>query len=719
MYIGHKSEDGRTQPLLAHLENVAQLCGAYAQAFGAGELGRLIGLCHDLGKYSPEFQKRLLANGPKVDHSTAGGLELVARCGAVGAYCAFGHHGGLPDGGSANEEGTFYKRLKRRAGVDIPDYSAFQDELKLYSPAPPSFRPLGETGFSVAMLIRMLFSCLVDADFLDTENFMSDGRIQRGGYEGIPALCDKLDEYLRPWFTPTTPINRKRTEILIRCIEAAKGERGLYSLTVPTGGGKTRSSLAFALHHAKEYGLTRVIYVIPYTSIIEQNAAEFAEILGPENVLEHHAGVDYGNYDGAEDGGTDETKARHYLSAENWDAPVVVTTNVQFFESLFAAKTSKCRKLHNIANSVIIFDEAQMLPLPYLHACVRAIAELVQNYGCTAVLCSATQPALDRFFPPEVPCREICTHFTELYDFFRRTTLERLGTLTDAELAGRLGAQEQVLCIVSTRKQAQNLYQLIQCPGSYHLSTLMYPEHRKRILGEIRERLKKKQPCRVVATSLIEAGVDVDFPTVYRARAGLDSIIQAAGRCNREGKRPAGESAVYVFEPDSAYTLPLAQRQPAEVFELTAEHHREDLDAPEAIQTFFQNLYNIRGDALDTKKIVPRFERGAQTGSFPFRTVGQEFRLIESNTCTILIPETSAGADCAARLRAGERTRGLLRDAGRYSVNVYERHYKELCDLGIVEPLDSELAVLADLDSYSALTGLALTPVCGKGIFAE
>ncbi len=718
MYVGHTTEDGRRQPLSQHLHKVAALCRRFAEPFGAGDVAHAIGLCHDLGKYSEKAQKRLLQNGPPVDHSTAGGLEAHRLCGFFGSYCVFGHHGGLPDGGSPGDKWdnpSWFGRQKRRVGQGIEDYTAFRPEIALQQPQFPAFRPLGDAGFSCAMLVRMLFSCLVDADFLDTEEFMSDGKVERGGYETIDVLHEKLLHYIQPFFHPTSELNRKRSEILQSCIEKANGPKGLYSLTVPTGGGKTISSLAFALGHARKHGMRRVIYVIPYTSIIEQNAAVFADILGAGNVLEHHSGYEYDN---ATD---DQQQKKLYLSTENWDAPVVVTTNVQFFESLFSSKTSKCRKLHNIAGSVVIFDEAQMLPTRYLTACVRGIAELVHNYGCTAVLCSATQPALDGLFPPEIQREEICPDPPALYRFFCRTTVQNLGALTDEALAAQLNALPQALCIVSTRKQAQRLYQMLEAEGSFHLSTMMYPEHRKRVLAEIRARLSRGLPCRVVSTSLIEAGVDVDFPVVYRAKAGLDSIVQAAGRCNREGKHPAGQSFVYVFEPESGYTLPVLMRQPAAVFELAAAKHSEDITSLEAIHTYFERLYDIKGAGLDEKRIVARLEAGyREERSFPFKTIGEEFRLIESNTHAILIPDGPEAAALAERLRQGERGHRLLRQAGRYSVQVYDHHYQELVELGLVAQLDDGvLSILSVMSSYSDQTGLNLSPQGGKAIFID
>lgn len=556
----------------------------------------------------------------------------------------------------------------------------------------------------------MLFSCLVDADFIDTESFMLGGDFQRGSFDSIPHLRKKLTLFLESLNNPSSLINVKRNKILQNCIDKANEPKGLYSLTVPTGGGKTISSLAFALTHAEKHSMSRIIYVIPFTNIIEQNAKVFADILGRNNVLEHHSGFEYDNED-------DEDK-KLYLSSENWDAPIIVTTNVQFFESLFASRTSKCRKNHNIANSVIIFDEAQMLPTPYLLACTRAIAELVHNYSCTAILCSATQPSLDPFFPTEVKRTEIIQDPIELYTFFKRVNIKLIGFMADDMLIEYITKLKQVLCIVNTRKQAQNLYQLLNKDGSFHLSTLMYPEHRKSVLEQIKTLLKNGQPCRVIATSLIEAGVDIDFPVVFRANAGLDSIIQAAGRCNREGRQRLEESNTYVFEPDESYKSSMSWRQAAEATDIIAKNYPNDIGNLDAIHDYFKELYSIKGEMLDREAIVSRLENGYQNGgSFPFRTIAQEFKLIDSKSHAILIPDTPESIEYAKRLRKGERNRNLMRSVGRYCINVFDNHYRELKELGIIECLDSEISILADNSSYSEETGLTMTPEGGKEIF--
>ena len=540
-YYAHIREDAigsrEYQTVAQHLTGTAELCRGFAAAFGAEADGDLVGLTHDIGKCTEDFQNRLLNGGPVVDHATAGAMACARRGNPYASACVAGHHGGLPDFGNMRtarkDDGTFYGRLLK--GRDEQYLERCGDSgVKLPPPMASAAQKLAP--LQASFWTRMLYSCLMDADFLDTEQFMN-GERGRGGYDDIPTLLARLQAYIEPWQQPKTALNRLRCEILDTCIEAGSKPKGIYTLTVPTGGGKTVASLAFALRHAVEHGMQRVIYVIPYTSIIDQNAQVFRNILGSGNVLEHHSGVQFDLSDGAPT--EDVQKA---LATENWDMPVVVTTAVQSFESLYADRSSQCRKLHNLANSVIIFDEAQMLPLPHLRPCVAAMASLAEQFHSAVVLCTATQPSLDdllRTYAPSCPVTELCPQTAALYDRFRRVTFRQAGTLTDEALAEQLSEQRQVLCIVNSRKAAQSVYALLPHEGGYHLSTLMIPAQRQALLGEIRERLRRDEPCRVVSTSLIEAGVDVDFPAVYRELAGLDSVMQAAGRCNRKGKRPA------------------------------------------------------------------------------------------------------------------------------------------------------------------------------------
>lgn len=714
MFLAHRTEDGREQPLIDHLRGTAAYAEQFAQPFGAGELARALGLAHDIGKYSSAFQKRIRGDSLTTDHATAGAQQIASLCGAPAAYCIAGHHSGLPDGGARTDaagQPTLCGRLKKT----LPPYDAFAAEVTL---SPARFQAphiLGQGGFTVSFWTRMLFSCLVDADFLDTEAFMQEKAPPRGREMKIDELLTRLERFINPWWDAKTPLNRTRCDILRACLDAGAQSPGLFTLTVPTGGGKTVASLAFALRHAKAHGKNRIVYVIPFTSIVEQTADKFREILGSENVLEHHSGVDFDDQDDE----TDRELRRKKLATENWDMPVIVTTAVQFFESLFANKPSRCRKLHNLADSVIIFDEAQTIPLPYLQPCVRAISELAVNYGASCVLCTATQPALGPLFQavsPDLTFREIAPPIDP--EVFRRVTYSHLGRLSDEELAERLSSHAQALCIVGTRKQAQAVYDLLDTEGSFHLSTLMTPSHRRAVLEEIRARLRDGRPCRVVSTSLIEAGVDVDFPIVYRAEAGLDSEIQAAGRCNREGRRAAEQSMVYLFQPDSAYTahLPHSLKRPLEVARQTA-RDGSALDAPETIERYFTVLYQYEGAALDQKNIVSRLEAGAQDLSFPFRSVAEQFHIIDSDTRSVLIPRTKEAVVLAERLHAGERNRSLLRKAGQESVNIYTNHFEALNARGALDILDEGVAILTDLSLYSEQTGLALLTDSGVGIF--
>lgn len=435
-------------------------------------------------------------------------------------------------------------------------------------------------------------------------------------------------------------------------------------------------------------------------------------------MLEHHHNVDYDTR------GDDEPDA-HALATENWDAPVVVTTNVQFFESLFSNRTSRCRKLHNIANSVLIFDEAQMLPVDLLLPCVHAIEELVRNHRCTAVLCSATQPALRRYFDASVEMREICSDPAGLYHALRRVRFCRLGRLDDAALLERLNGHRQALCVVNTKVQAQALYEGLAGEGNFHLSTFMTPTHRRRRLEEIRQRLNDGLPCRVISTSLVEAGVDLDFPCVYREEAGLDSMIQAAGRCNREGKLPPDDAKVYLFRADEQYKtkrprsldLPIAITKLVMGGDDDAPGSIVDIDSPEAIYDYFNRFFYLRGDSLDEKGIVKALNLGFVSGlNIPFAKVAKDFRVIDAPTRTVLIPEDDEASKLIAALRTPARSADLLRKAGLHAVSVYPGQYELLRGAGALELLDDELSALRDPSGYSDEVGLRI-PKGGIGIY--
>lgn len=625
-----------------------------------------------------------------------------------------GHHSGLPDLGSTNDpEGTptFTGRIKKWGTPTIPP-------LDPGYPIPPvrlPQRPVTKPSLSESFRTRMLYSCLVDADYLDTERFMK-GDMPRGTGDSLETLLTRLQAKLNEWDNPTSALNKLRQQILQACVSAAANPKGIYTLTVPTGGGKTTSSLAFALHHAVEHGMKRVIYVVPYTSIIEQNADVFRGILGDENVLEHHSGVQFEN---DEENGNPDPKA---LAAENWDSPLVITTAVQFFESMYANRSSQCRKLHNLANSVIIFDEAQMLPLCHLMPCVAAIGALIEQFGATAVLCTATQPVLDDLiqqFAPSHAVSEICPEIPFYFDKFRRVTFRQVGVLEDDALAELLCAHEQVLCIINSRKAAQSIFSKLPEEGSFHLSTLMVPAHRRTVLEEIRRRLNDGLPCRVVSTSLVEAGVDIDFPTVYRELAGLDSILQAAGRCNREGKRAAENSIVTIFRRTEKAPPLFGQAIGATNIALD---NNADPASPQTMENYFRELRTLNGSAIDKIGVIDAFERGRGGSLYPFRTIAENFRMIDNDTRTVYIPWKD-GSELIERLCDGACSKKLYRQLGQYAVQVYDAHFQALYDAGALQTadetngLDDRSAILCDLSLYDEKTGLSLKADSGQAFF--
>lgn len=741
-FVSHISEDGRVEEVMDHLREVAEMAAEFARPFGADKWAYLAGMAHDIGKYSAEFQNRILHEGRKVDHSTAGSYELYRQAGLSPlSFCVAGHHGGLPDGGSLVElDGpTLVGRFRKTENGELPDYSAYTREIELPKAESVVFDNMTRfDAFSLAFLTRMVFSCLVDADFLCTERFMQGSPREGLSTDSIEVLNERLEIKIQSFYPPRNDLNETRCAILDACAEAASGAPGVFSLTVPTGGGKTYASLSFALRHALASGrdMKRIIYAVPYTSIIEQNAEVFREVLGECNVLEHHGNFDFDSQ--GEDGGLLR------LAAENWDVPVVVTTNVQLFESLYASKTSRCRKLHNIANSVIVLDEAQMLPTKQLLPCVRALSELVHRYGCTVVLCTATQPSLGELFALYgCPTREIVPDPQALYERLRRTEYRFIGKIEDEALADRLASRRQALCVVNSRKQAKLLYDSLQRAtegneGVFHLSTLMHPVHRERVLAEIRLRLDEGKTCRVIATSLIEAGVDVDFPVVYRALAGIDSMVQCAGRCNREGKRLASESIVYLFEPGTSYNIPNDTGQKRAIarsvmYEVgvggqAAEEAEEgvacDIGSLGAISSYFDQLHELRRDRLDAEEVLrdfteadqAEFHKGKRIPLIPFKDAADRFRMIEDGSHSVIVPDPAIRQDLHD-LRAGVASRGSMRRVARYSVGLYDNDLKVLRGVGAVELLGGDTYELVDSSLYCEDTGLNASDAGGKGLF--
>lgn len=739
-YIAHKDESGREQTVKEHLNNVAQLSSAFSDVFGEAEMGQLIGLYHDIGKYSHDFQRYIRLPEEKqirgsVDHSTAGtqyvlqqpGKSLDANLEKMAAgFAIAGHHGGIPDQGTKidNDGKKLVVRLKRQISSDFKEgmksdalpVLTFPDTTINIHYLSDLFRKnasVSDREFSFMAYVRMLYSCLVDADYLDTESFMKDGQVNRGRFEPLSKLRDRVDAYIEPFFSPKNSLAVKRTEILKECIAAGdSAEHSLYQLTVPTGGGKTISSLAFAMHYAMavQPKRQRIIYVIPYTSIIEQTADVFRRIVGENQVIEHHHQVSWDD--------VNEEDSPKRLATENWDAPLIVTTNVQFFESLFSNRSSKCRKLHNIANSIIIFDEAQMIPIGFLKACMEIIRELTDRYHCTAVFCTATQPSLGEFFPEDRKPVEIVSHQEENYLTFRRCKISMMQETWDmSKLIDELGKQEQCLCIVNRKKTANQLYDRLPSEGRYYLTTNLYPNHRREVLKKIRQRLKEGKRCRVISTSLVEAGVDFSFPMVYREMAGLDNIIQSAGRCNREHERHPEDSRTVVFRLEEESKLPAYITQQACEAAIVAAKYGNDIDLPDAIHEYFQGIHQIKN--LDTAGIFGLLENGHE----PFIEVADRFKLIKDDTISVFIPqawdteEVDMLRDLSERIRNGYASRQDMRKAGSYTVSIYPDKYKSLLDAGKLVQVADDYAVLIDLSVYDKEKGLLPGFVEGMGIF--
>jgi CRISPR-associated endonuclease/helicase Cas3 len=680
------------EPQHGHLNKVAYHTAKFAAEMfpehsevskSANQWGYLTGLWHDLGKYAPEWQTYLASKADPhtaeitgtVDHSSAGAQHATSNhiLSHLLAYPIAGHHSGLLDA-----ESNHACQKIRLTKADLADWSKAPQEILSHSlPALPAFL-LQRDAFSLGFYSRMIFSCLVDADFLATESFMNPS--QTTVRNQIPSDClhkiaALVSQYIDSFGEPAAhdTVNLQRHKVVQDCRAKASDAPGLFTLTVPTGGGKTLSSLLFALLHAIQHGHKRIIFVVPFTSIIEQNAQVIRDILAPLQtdgytpLIEHHSAL-------APDKETEQSR----LAAENWDAPVIITTAVQFYESLYAAKTSRSRKLHNIANSVVILDEAQTLPVDFLHPCLRVLRELTAHYHTTAVLCTATQPAIHHH-PQDFPigledCREIIRDTASLFAALKRVELSTLGKLPDADLACRLRGHPQALCIVNRRKHAREIFRLLgSSEENFHLSALMCPEHRSEILATVRARLITGKPVRLVSTQLIEAGVDVDFPVVYRSLAGLDSIAQAAGRCNRNGKIPIGHTHVFTPEDQKGEAY---FRETAQIASQLIGLH-SDLLGEKAIHHYFDLYYYQQQRRWDSKNILGRENFDLrQDASFPFHfqfaTVARDFQLIDDWQVPVIIPFDENARELIAQLRnpAIPLNRKLLRGLQRYTVQI-------------------------------------------------
>ena len=677
------------QLLEAHMESSARLARDCAKAFNSDDWVDLLARLHDAGKARQSFQTYLRkSNGladPDYDtsdrtHSGVGAVWAVqalmrGNIGRVLAYCIAGHHAGLPDwiGGDTPHGALAYRLEQEHDVVTEPPVAAWiaahQAEW-LNSRLSAPWRMKCDVS-DVSFWTRMLYSCLVDADFLDTEAFMDCGHA--AARQQYPALSELTERFFRQLDAmqrqaADTPVNRIRAEIRTACEAAADLAPGLFSLTVPTGGGKTLSGTAFALRHALVHGRRRIIYVIPYTSIIEQTADVLRGFLGADNVVEHHSNLD-----------PESETQQARLAAENWDAPIIVTTSVQFFESLYACRSSRCRKLHNIAESVVLLDEVQLLPPPLLLPCIEAMCQLATHYGVSLVLSTATQPAL----PGLEKLREIIPPGMKLYDRLRRTEIIIPGDLSAnrswEELAAELAELPQVLCVVNTRRDCRELYERMP-EGTIHLSASMCGEHRSRVVAGIKRRLASGANIRVISTQLVEAGVDIDFPVVYRAFSGHASIAQAAGRCNREGKA-AQPGRVVVFMPPTPAPLGSLRKQEDAMRELLAA--KVNVEAPDSFPLYFHLLYEKQNDLGSAFK--GWLTDNARDFQFQFREAAQAFRMIDDQASAAVFIRYGGNEALIRSLLAAGPKRDIMRRLQRYTVNVPRRVLRSLLEKGFIE----------------------------------
>ena len=670
----------------------------FANRFDSGDWAALAGSWHDLGKVADQFQAKLRGEKNAFAHSPVG-AAYAARFGELGLLLAEvigGHHGGLRDFVSFSQDLQPLLRTPDSL-ITFAKRTGLLVERPALPPLPSFVRP--NDGCSVEFWTRMLFSTLVDADYLNTERFFEPAKAEaREAKAALGEMKTRLDKHLldKTGNAPATPMNSLRARVLTDCRQAAAREPGIFSLTVPTGGGKTLSSMAFALDHALNHGLDRVIVVIPYTSIIEQNAKVYRDVFGDDAVVEHHSALDVEQF------ADDEKTGWHHsvLAAENWDAPLIVTTSVQFFESLFARRPGRCRKLHNIARSVIILDEVQTLPAKLLAPIVDALGTLAHAYGASIVLSTATQPALRArtTFPQGLTeVREIVANPPALFTATSARThvnwpADPNQPIAWDALADRLAAESSALCVVHRRDDAQILTRLLDVrlghEETIHLSATVCAEHRLKIIKEIRRTLEEKKPVRVVSTQLVEAGVDLDFPVVYRALGGLDSVAQAAGRCNREGKLDLGRVEVFVAESQPPMGVP---RKALSVTRgLLAGRGPLDIHDPTIYDTFFQRLYALTDpDDLNIQN---------HRANLRFEKVADKFHMIEDEWNEgIIVPYGKAAeiiADIERRIQIGIpiSLRHELRRLQRFTVQIPKKVSDEWRKRGHLLPLGDEIA---------------------------
>lgn len=709
MHFAHITEDGRKQTVKEHLENVSETAEEFSiellKPFAAAA-----GMAHDVGKYSQAFQNRLMGKNIRFEHSACGAIEYskIADNGyktisaALLEYCIAGHHTGLPDGDNGADDTSLRSRLNRREQYrGEGDYSSYKDEISLELPDYEMLiSELDGLKCDVielyAFFTRYVFSCLTDADFLDTERFCSP-QTARSLFADFIGVNEALERRFGE-FSADTPLKMARGRLQAQAYKNAERSSGISILNMPTGSGKTLCSLKIALQKllAENSGKKRIIYVIPYTSIIEQTAEQFEKLFGEcADILQHHSNY---CFDDAKDEPITAQKLKK--SAENWDAPLIITTSVQFFQSFYHYKGSGLRKLHNIADSIIVFDEIHLLPIKMLQPCLRAIGYITKYLNSEAIMLSATMPDYTELMQKYIPNCEPVQLIRDKEDFryFQKCQYISLGRTDFDSVIAKSREYTSSLIIVNTRKACREIFSSVQ-GRKYHLSTYMTPFDRSQTIKEIRQCLESGERVTVVSTSLIEAGVDFDFEAVFRQLAGLDSILQSGGRCNREGKRPRGD--VYIFETEDRVARDM--QLPVEITRGVINEF-DDITSAECIETYYRRLFANNADIIDMNTI----SKGVTSiAGIPFRTYAKSFEFIEQDTVGVVIGCCDEAVELYERLKYGDYS--VRRKLQKYTVSL--RAYGEFdkaLSLGIIDDFDTGVYTLTDMHYYSKETGLNL-----------
>lgn len=685
--IAHKSKDGREQSLQEHGQNVAKMAASFAAPFGGEKFAERIGVSHDAGKNTVGFQQYIQApdKNAKSPHAIIAAALNCQANDVLSAVITEGHHSGLHNvlDTITNVRAAFAERSQDIATAREHFSTDAINQIEIIPEFARKNKVFGQYAFT-----KMEFSCLTDADYQDTERFMRGYSPRSYNYDSFSGIYDMFRKHIQPWIdkdnkmvgennqqlTKNEEINHMRTQMMLQCLNAGSNSRkgDIRTLSIPTGGSKTLSSFAYAIAAAKkDTSIKRIIVVIPFNTITTQTASVLRGIVGEKNILENHFGFDF------ED--SKQGKLLQYAS-ENWDIPIVVTTNVQFFESFFSNKPSKSRKLHNIADSIIIFDEVQQLPVKYLKPCIKCIESLAANFGARIVLSTATQPALEPYFETIKP-REIIDDSESYVKPFRRCSIENIGTVTAKNLTERIQKHKQCLCVVNEKEEAKAIYTAIEngrCKNLYCLTTDITPYDREKLLRQIRQNLKDDEPCIVISTSLIESGVDVDFPYGYRELYGLDSILQTAGRVNRNGLRDCGSSTLFVFDgPQEEYralrngTSRGCNESDNKKSITRGILQKYDADSLKAIHEYFSRLYGYKGDGLDKFDIV----KMASSKLIPFQDISQKFKIIDEDTVTVIISQTAEASELVGKIRNQTATKDDIRKVGKYAVSVRRSRY--------------------------------------------